>query len=140
MPECIILSGVPCSGKSTWAKKHRNTHKIISCDNIRSALFDKYRFSKKNEDLVWGCFFELIKRYSQNNNNIIIDNTNLRLSYINEIKNSLPKEYKVTIKPFHISLWKAKLRNYIRYAKTGKWIPLDLMNHFYKNYIKLYGK
>ena len=65
MPTVYILSGIPTSGKSTWAKEFAlrrfyQTYKavrIISRDDVRMKLFDlkkydDYKFTKENEDQV----------------------------------------------------------------------------------------
>jgi len=44
----------------------------------------------------------------------------------------------VEIKRFDIPLWKAHYRNIMRYLKTGKWIPIKVMNSMYKNYKNLW--
>lgn len=50
--KCIILVGIPCSGKSSWAS--RQGIPILSCDQIRIDLFGKdYKFDYKKEFLVW---------------------------------------------------------------------------------------
>lgn len=134
MPKCIILSGIPNSGKSTWAKKNKSQYNIISCDAIRNTNFGKYTFTKEKEAFVWHTFYDLIAKYTKNNNDIIIDNTNLKVGYLMSIGDALPENYEVEVKPFHIKLWRAKLRNYIRYIRTGKWIPNKVMNNMYKNY------
>ena len=66
----------------------------------------------------------------------IIDNTNCKNSYIQKIINSLNPNYiwDVEIKKFDVPLWKAYYRNIIRYMKTGKFIPLQTIKNFKKNY------
>lgn len=140
MSICIICSGIPTSGKSTWAEKYKlkaaiynKNYKIISCDKLREDYFGG-KFKPENENFIWETFYELIKKNVENNADLIIDNTNLKKVYIDNITNLLTKEYNVVIVIFHIKLWKAKLRNYLRYVKTGKWIPLKVMNTMYANY------
>jgi len=125
----IILSGIPCSGKSTFAKKCG--FPVISCDEIRKEI--------KEEKLVWRRFY---RELNYLNTNICIDNTNCKQEYINKIKENLNKNvnWDIEIKRFDISLWKAHYRNIIRYLKTGKWIPIKVMNSMYKNYNNLWKK
>lgn len=145
MPKCLILQGIPTSGKSTWAKKHQlissmmgESWCIISCDEIRKTFNNKkYKFNKQIEDKVWDHFYKLVERRALLGNNIIIDNTNLKQAYINTIAYLLPDNYTVQIKCFPISLPKAYIRNYIRWIKTGKWIPLKVIKTMYKNYKKI---
>lgn len=138
MPKCIILSGIPNSGKSTWAKNQKL--KIISCDKLRLMFNNgKYKYNPELEKRVWDYFY-----YILNNAEIdfIVDNTNCKQGYINKIKENLNKklEWDVEIKRFDIPLWKAHYRNVIRYLKTGKWIPIKTINNFYKNYNQLWKK
>lgn len=144
MPKCIILRGIPCSGKSTWIrKKHYIDHygysyKVLSCDKIRIELSNgKYVYSKSNEESVWKEFYLRIEDSVKDNENFIIDNTNLKEYYINQITSRLTGNYEIEIVTFHISLWKANLRNIIRRIKTGKWIPFKVMKSMYINYKKL---
>lgn len=142
MPKCIILQGIPCSGKSSWAHKQDNISStvIISCDQIREDFYGKsYKFSKEKEDIVWDNFYLRIRSYSSLSvkPDIIIDNTNLRQKYIDNIKNNLAEDYEIEIKRFDVPLWKAHIRNIIRRIKTGKWIPIKVMNNFHKRYKQL---
>lgn len=118
-----------CSGKSTFAKQCG--FPIISCDEIRKEI--------KNEKEVWKLFYKSLNKWDKN---ICIDNTNCKIEYINSIlKNLNPNiTWEVEIKRFDISLWKAHYRNVIRFLKTGKWIPLKVMNRMYKNYKNLWKK
>lgn len=127
MPKCIILSGIPCSGKSTFAKKCE--FPVLSCDEIRLEL--------KNEKLVWERFY---RELNYLDTNICIDNTNCKQEYINKIKQNLNKNltWDIVIKKFDISLQKANYRNIIRFIKTGKWIPIKVLSNMYKNYNKLW--
>ena len=65
MKKLIILSAVPGSGKSTWAKKYQSEHPntyIISSDQIRFELTGVYQdFSRQKE--VWEIFEQRIKDY-----------------------------------------------------------------------------
>ncbi|NCA96264.1 MAG: ATP-binding protein [Methanomicrobia archaeon] len=79
----IVLSGIPGSGKSTYAQnylnKHRNTF-IVASDQIRRELFGRVDdFSQ--EDVVWKKFESLIREKAQTYDTIIADSsatTNVR--------------------------------------------------------------
>lgn len=134
MPKCYILSGIPCSGKSSWASKQGIP--ILSCDKIREELWGTpYKFNKKKEDMVWSLFYQrVIMEYRD----FIIDNTNCKQSYINKIKDHLRAEYEIEIKRFDCSLSKAYIRNVLRYLKCKKWIPFKVIKNMKKNYDKLW--
>lgn len=125
-----ILIGIPTSGKSTWAKKQNLP--IISCDEIRKEFGTNY--DPKLEKLVWDCFY---RRISEMKEDFIIDNTNCKIGYINKIKETIGKDFKIEYIWFSISLWKAFLRNIIRYFKEDKWIPIDVLKNMFKNFNKL---
>lgn len=137
--KCIILVGIPCSGKSSWAKEQGIP--ILSCDKIREDLYGKdYKFDHEKEFLVWEIFYEKIRAADRD---FIVDNTNCKFIYINKIMEILKGikhiKFDVELKYFDCSLEKAYFRNIIRWLKTGKWIPMDIINNFYKNY-KLINK
>lgn len=138
MPKCIILSGIPTSGKSTFANKSGLS--VISCDKIREDEFGKnYVFSRRNEDFVWKTFYHRISLFEQD---FIVDNTNCKQIYIDRIKENLSKNtsWTVIIKRFDIPLWKAYYRNIKRWIFTGKYIPVDVLRAMYKNYNHLWKK
>ena len=86
--------GLPGSGKSTWAikkaKKDINTI-IISKDNIREMLKGEYIFDDRLEPLVTKITVNAFIEAIYNNNDIILDETNLtkrvRNFWTNEAKN-----------------------------------------------------
>lgn len=132
----IITSGIPCAGKSTWSSQM--FYPIVSRDNIRESYFIKpYKYSNANEVLVSKWFFQKLDRLIfLDFKNIILDNTFCKESYIDDIIKKYP-ECNIQIKYFDIPLWKAHYRNVIRYLKTGKRIPIKVMNDMYKNYNKI---
>ena len=137
MPKCIILSGAPLSGKSTWAKKQGLP--ILSCDSIREDLFGyPYQFKPEREKEVWERFYNQV--YLQTSD-FIVDNTNCKESYINKIKENLTKDtdgWLVIIKQFEVSLWESYYRNVKRWLLTGKWIPFKVIKDMKKNYKNLW--
>lgn len=141
MPKIIILVGPPCSGKNYWLDKRKEDLKdyyILSCDDIRNRNNpEKYIFDKKKEDAVWEEFYNLLKGATSTKANIVINNTNCRLAYIDKILSLLPEEYSIYYKYFDTPLWLLYLRNYWRRYKTGKWIPNEVIRNMRKNFKKL---
>lgn len=145
MPRCIILSGIPCSGKSTWAEQQNLP--IISCDKIRKELFGKtYKQTFKNEIEVWDKFYEQVNSQTTD---FIVDNTNCKLYYQDRIRENLyygevnPKTWliwEIEVKRFATPLWKAYYRNVVRYLKTGEFIPFKIIKNMKKNYDILYKR
>jgi len=138
MSKCYILIGTPCSGKSTYAKKlseQMPSCDNLSCDNIREFYFSKaYNHSLKNEKFVWEIFYGRIDLYVKHKLNFVIDNTNCREKYINNITSRLSENYEIIYVWFESSTWKLFFRNYKRWLFTGKWIPKDVMRRMQNNY------
>ena len=84
MRTLYLLSALPGSGKSTWAKRFKNEHptaKIVSSDNLRVELLGRVD-DFTNEKLVWASFLDRIHEYAKDENAIVIaDSTNILNSY-----------------------------------------------------------
>jgi len=68
--------------------------------------------------------------------NIILDNTHAKAKYIISAIDK-HKECVYTLRFFTAPLWKLKLRNIIRYFKTGVWIPTKVIENMDKNILDL---
>ena len=137
--KCYILSGIPNSGKSSWAEEQGLP--IISCDKIRLELYGKdYKHNTWCEIHVWDKFYQLlVLESSLEKESFIVDNTNCKNIYISRIKDIVEQyNYEVEIKKFPISLTKAYYRNIKRWILTGKYIPFKVINNMQKNYKKLW--
>lgn len=133
-PTCYILSGAPLSGKSTWAKKQNLP--VLSCDRLRLEYSGgKYIYDPQMEKDIWEDFYFRIGTYKHD---FIIDNTNCKQAYLDKIYFHLPKEYKIEIVKFEISLLKSYYRNIKRWIFTGKWIPFKVIKNMKQNYKKLW--
>lgn len=120
MNKLIICVGISGSGKSTWStnyiRENPNTLRI-NRDDIRKTLvgsLDGY-YQRKDFNVIEftintienGIFSEL----AHNKNDVIIDNTNLKQSYINRwINLSEVYKYSIQFKLFDISLEDAQKR------------------------------
>ena len=89
MKTLIVLSAMPGSGKSTWAKKYQEEHPhtlIISSDKIRYELTGSLQdFSK--QDKVWELFSLRIHEYANK-----YDDVTVILDALNDL-NTLRKKY-----------------------------------------------
>lgn len=138
--ELIILVGIPCSGKSTWSKKQGDNSKVLSRDNLREKYFGKsYKPTSAGENYITEVFDEELDKALNGFkfDKIILDNTHCKEKYIDSIIKIFGKQCDIKIVFFEVSLFKAHFRNIIRYIKTGKWIPIKVINNMYKNYNKL---
>jgi predicted kinase len=85
MRTLLLLSALPGSGKTTWAKQYQKTHPhtfIVSSDDIRVEFFGKAQ-NFSNEPKVWSTFLDRLNGYSQkfDDVNVIADATNLQNKY-----------------------------------------------------------
>lgn len=144
--EVIICVGISGSGKSSWTTnfvKNNENYYRVNRDSIRLSLIGtlddyyqrkdlQYLENKIIED-VEAVIFERI----WNGNSIIVDNTNLKQSYINRwIKEAGPFPFR--FKLFDVELEEAKDRIACRDFPID--IPLDYpaldyINKQYKNYL-----
>jgi len=134
-----ILIGPPCSGKSTWAKnfiKDNPDYVRINRDSMRDMLKGQYVFDPSIEVMISRLSLSAMNIAANNNRNIIIDNTHCKAKYLIDIIKPFIG-HKFTLKFFIEPKWKLKLRNIIRYFKTGVWIPVKIIDNMYDNYIYL---
>lgn len=131
---------MPCSGKTSYSKlfaKINSGTRIISRDTIREKCFGKdYKMSKTSEKYITELFDEMLDLYLSQlkTNYIILDNTHCKEKYIDSIIKIFGDRCDIIVLFFDVPLYKAIFRNFIRYFKTGKWIPLKVMKTMYKNY------
>jgi predicted kinase len=145
----VILCGIPCSGKSTWAAQvaskyilEKGTPVAIICkDDIRENLFGKdYTYSNENEKKVIDEYYKQLGRASAFKNALVIlDNTHCKPSNIDSYFSIFKGMYstghvKIYVKFFDIPLWKAYVRNVLRKWKTGKYIPKKAIKGMHKAY------
>jgi tRNA uridine 5-carbamoylmethylation protein Kti12 len=81
----ILLSALPGSGKSTWAKKYQAEHPhtfIVASDEIRLSLFGRVN-DMTHEALVWKTFMDQLNGYADQYEDVtvIADATNLQNKY-----------------------------------------------------------
>lgn len=131
----IILSGIPCSGKSTFARSQEGHIPILSCDTMRHQIFGAgYKHNSKGEERVWNSFYFQV---ANQRGTFIVDNTNCKKIYIDRLKEIHP-DWPYTIIRFDCTLNQAYYRNIKRYLLTGKWIPIAVIKNMKKNYDNLW--
>lgn len=101
--KCIILRGLPASGKSTWAKKliddNPGRYKRVSKDDLRS-MMDNTHWSKGNEKFILKTRDALILLGLQEGYHIIVDDTNLFSGHEKTIRELVKGQAIVEIKDF----------------------------------------
>lgn len=91
-PQITVMSGLPASGKSTYAKllAQEIDAVVLSSDAIRYELFGDETDQKHNQT-VFQELYKRIKEYLRNDRNVIMDATNIgfkrRRAFLNELKN-----------------------------------------------------
>lgn len=94
-----LMSGVPGSGKSTYAKKHFPNAHIVSTDDIRMELFGKYEVPKDKARLVWETAWKRIaENIKSDGADIVFDATNTVIQARARVLSHVPSEiHKVAI-------------------------------------------
>ena len=134
MRTLILLSAIPGSGKSTWArrykKEHRNTY-IVASDEIRKELFGS-EDCFKNENLVWETFRKRLNEHVEDMSDltVIADATHLsnrlRKMYY-ELTPKFDKHVLVLFDiPFEVSLYQNSMRK--------RKVPLEAMKRLKNEY------
>lgn len=136
MLKLIILTGLPASGKSTWAKEFISKnpdYRRINKDDIRNMVINgAYSYDSENQILEIRNF--IIENYLKNNLSVIVDDTNFNQKHINTLSN-IANKYNATIeiKEFNISLEESVRRDSARgKASVGKDVIFDLWNKYIK--------
>ena len=118
MRTLILLSAVPGSGKSTWAKKYQAAREhtfIVSSDDIREELFWKAQ-DFRDEGLVWKTFQDRLNQYGAmyEDSTVIADATNLQNKYRKMYFDATPGFDKHILVIFDIPFDIAKKQNKMR--------------------------
>lgn len=85
MRTLILLSAMPGSGKSTWARAYQALHPhtyIVSSDEIRVELFGKAQ-DFRDEKMVWDTYLKRLNELGSKHDDatVIADATNLQNKY-----------------------------------------------------------
>lgn len=85
MRTMILLSALPGSGKSTWARAYEKAHPhtfIVASDEIRLECFGKVN-DFRDEAFVWKTYLERLNEYGKLHDDVtvIADATNLQNKY-----------------------------------------------------------
>lgn len=134
MNKLLILSGIPASGKSTfakqWVEESPETRVIVNRDSIRRGLGVYWVPSR--EKLVTSIEQHSVWEALEMGYDVCLDATNLNKSFLNkwiEIADSIniPIEYK----EFKISLEEALERDKTREFSVGEKVIKDFYNKYY---------
>ena len=136
MKTLIVLSAMPGSGKSTWAKQYQAEHShtlIVSSDGIRYELTGQTQdFSKQKE--VWELFSLRIHEYAQKYDDVtvILDALNdlnvLREKYVKE--NPEFDKYVLTLFPRTVE----QIRRYNKERSFSQVVPDEQLDVLIKKW------
>lgn len=131
-----ILIGVPASGKSTWSKEfvRKNPSWVrINRDDYRFMLRNEPTCEPKIEDMITGLFYGAVDAALSKKLNVIVDNTNLKRRYIDEMVEYVQYRADVEFMVFDVSLEEAIERD----KKREKMVGEGVITKMYKDYKNL---
>lgn len=138
MRHFILLSAIPGSGKSTWARRYAQEHSntfIVASDEIRERIAgDVQNFDY--EELVWKTFLEEINQYASQYQDctVIADSTNLLNEYRLHYIKSTPNFDKHTLVVFNIPYSICQKQNAMR--QKSHIVPDYAMEMMFKQFEK----
>lgn len=119
MATLILLSAIPGSGKSTWAKDYQKAHPntyIVASDEVRFRVSGGEQ-NFQNEPLVWETFLkELNAHVDEKDCTVIADATNLQNRYRRNYRELTPGYDKHVLVVFHIPFDLCMKQNRMRAA------------------------
>lgn len=135
-PLLIILSGIPGSGKSTFAKEHNLDPYVLSFDTIR-LLYNspditlEGRLSIIDSKNTYDLFDQILENRMKNGQLIVIDNTNTKSEYLKKYQRlAYFYRYRAVVVDFRdIPLAVCKERNRLR--PQHKVVPDTVVERFY---------
>jgi len=135
MKTLIVLSALPGSGKSTWAKKYFDTHKntyILSSDEVRFEVTKSYQdFSKQKK--VWRIINHRLKKLMKAEDATIIvdalnDTNEIRLKYIKDF----PKFDKYVL--VFMNKNKSEREYFNHQREKVRWVPDEALKVLYSRF------
>lgn len=122
MKEVCILVGLPNSGKTTYANKHKKNYVVISADQVRKLVYGQ-KFFEGGEPLVWAIRNIALKMLMEQGKNILIDETNTTVERREPII-ELAQEYGYTIKAVFFNVSKEECISRARKEGNDTIIPI----------------
>lgn len=138
VPTLYILIGIPCSGKSYYAKKYLKSKSsvIISTDEIRKEYTGTKQFDKEFNNEIFTIAVKRIKEQLIMNNDVVFDATNTNKKYRKAIID-LGKQCNsrivavVMLTPLYVCLRRNKQRDH------ESMIPEEVLNNYNKSNLNI---
>ena len=121
--EVIILVGIPASGKSTFCEnflKENKNYVKTSRDDFRYMFRNEGFCESKIEQMITEFQKEAILKSLKNGYNVLIDNTNVKLRYINEFIKMIKPYANISFKVFDLPLDVCLERDKARARSVGE--------------------
>jgi predicted kinase len=141
MPECLMLVGIPCSGKSTYVNKLKtipywSNAVILSTDAYIEKVAQEHNTTYR--EIFEDCIDEATRQLElafieakDKGKNIIYDQTNISRKTRKKKLSKLPSLYARGVIYFDITLEEALRRNENR---EGKYIPKSVLKRMYHQF------
>ena len=134
----ILCVGIPASGKTTWTLKYLKSNLdwiCVSRDKYRNMLQNRQMLDYKGEQLVTKLVENTIVSSINSKYNVIIDQTNVNIKYLEPLVDFCQKLADVEFKIFNISIEKAIERDKNREAFVGE----KVIKRMYNDYLNLFN-
>lgn len=134
-----MLTGVPGSGKSSWAEEYKKEHPhtyIVDTDEVRKSVTGSYKVFPSDRHILYDKMIALANEYlakGEEDCTVIEDSTftdNYRREYYMERIKGYDQASLIMIKMHDYSL--CYQRNKMR--REEKWVPDEAIDNFIKNY------
>lgn len=135
----ILTVGIPASGKSTWAKdfiKVNPDYVRINRDSYREMMQGRQMLDFKLENAITNMVLHDTKSCLDAGYNVIIDQTNLKEKYLNQLIDFCTRFAEVSFRVFDIPLDVAIRRDNERNKSVGE----DVVKRMYDQYLILVNK
>lgn len=120
MSTMILLSAIPGSGKSTWAKEYQRAHPntyIVASDDVRRRVSGGEQCFQ-NEALVWETFLKELNEHAGEDCTVIADATNLQNAYRRHYLEATPGYDHHVLVVFHIPFELCMKQNKMRQSRV----------------------
>lgn len=142
--KAVICVGIPCSGKSTWAKQYcqETGAQEVNRDQARMELFqhdylEQYKATREKEKAVTEACKGLLEDCADDGKDVVISDTNLNHGRREELVRYCESlGYEVILKDFDIEFFDAIKRNEKR---VGDKVPRQVIYNMYRRYREYKG-